>query len=509
MVGQRHAPAQPLVANELAKSSSSLHSHPTSSDRSPSAPDARLPTNDDQTKHSHLFRHRHHRGGHHSIDHQEPDNIPPKADESDSADDFIIVEAQTLPEEIESGERQPLELRDSRRDLDLDPAKLVAQVIQTISLVHIIDGKGSIVSTATQMDAPNTYIVDKSGNTISSSHPESTSMASSQTVISTTHVTSAAPSFVAASAPSGGLPYSTNGTFTAGNATAYLNGSSRPYPYAPTTRTNTSIPKYLLYSDSTHQPTRTPGLTILDVPSSAPTIDNGAGSSSHSQDDSSAGVVNLSPQQKQMIGGVVGGVTGVAFLAMLVLLLLRYKRKNGNGISLGDGGADNSRALPSASNSSEPNPMAERNAASAAVGAALASLTGPKRPSPQPLTGGSERSFYRVSGRKLPSVLTAGGDGYTDPRASVASGHSDYSQGSQASDPFNPAESRFALGSPMRPVSGIPIMRSGPARTPLAEANPFADPPPPSPPVSSYHDSPPRSVGSRSSHRGSRFQERM
>lgn len=503
-----------MVADELAKSSSddSSHSHPISLESSPLTPDTRLPTNDDSTKHSHLFRHRHHRGGHHSTDHHELDNISPNGDKSNSADDFIIVEAQTFPEKIESGEDHPLELRDSpainlvRRDVDA--TKLVAQVIQTISLVHLIDGKGSIVSTATQMGAPDTYIVDKSGSTISSSHHDSTSIASSQTITSTAHVTSAARSFVAGSAPSAGLPYSTNGTFAAGNMTAYLNSSSRPYPYASTTRTNTSIPKYLLYSDSTHQPTRTPGLTILDAPSSAPTIDSGAGSGTNSQDNN-PGVVNLSPQQKQIVGGVVGGVTGVAFLAMLVLLLLRYKRKNGNGISLGDDGSNNSRALPSASTSSEPNPMAERNAASAAVGAALASLTGPKRPSPQPLTGGNERSFYRVSGRKLPSVLTAGGDGYSDPRASVVSGHSDYSQGSQASDPFHLADSRFALGSPMRPVSGIPIMRSGPARTPLAEANPFSDPPPPSPPVSSYHDSPPRSVGSRDSHRGSRFQERI
>lgn len=35
----------------------------------------------------------------------------------------------------------------------------------------------------------------------------------------------------------------------------------------------------------------------------------------------------LSPQEKQVIGGVVGSVAGVAIIALLLLVALRYKRR--------------------------------------------------------------------------------------------------------------------------------------------------------------------------------------
>ena len=148
--------------------------------------------------------------------------------------------------------------------------------------------------------------------------------------------------------------------------------------------------------------------------------------------------------------------------------------------------------------------MVDRSGPSA-VTAALASLTGRRHAPPTASSGeGGERGFYRVSGRKLPSVLHTGGDGYSDPRESTLSGGSDYYRGSQAFDPSDAGVGPLALGVPMRPVSGIPIMRSGPGRTPVTE-NPFADPS--SPPDS--NDVLRRAMGSRDSPRasGSRFQE--
>ena len=87
----------------------------------------------------------------------------------------------------------------------------------------------------------------------------------------------------------------------------------------------------------------------------------------------------------------------------------------------------------------------------------------------------SERGFYKISGRKLPSVLEAGGDGYTDPRESVMTGISvPYLSPEQAES----GVVRYALGSPMRPISGVVQMRSSPARTFVTTENPFADPEP-------------------------------
>ncbi len=209
----------------------------------------------------------------------------------------------------------------------------------------------------------------------------------------------------------------------------------------------------------------------------------------------------------------MGSIAGVAFLALLVMLALRYKKKKNNE-SLPSNVKTPGFAALRGSGGEATNPMAERNGAASSVNAAFAALAS-KGQARGGATGtsdtlevpsGGERGFYRVSGRKLPSVLYTGGDGYSDPRESMMS------QYSQSSEPFNRGDQQFALGSPMRPISGVPIMRSGPARTPVTEANPFADPMP-SPPTGK-NDSPPRRPGSSSSARGSsargsssRFQE--
>ncbi|RSL49911.1 hypothetical protein CEP53_008991 [Fusarium sp. AF-6] len=182
----------------------------------------------------------------------------------------------------------------------------------------------------------------------------------------------------------------------------------------------------------------------------------------------------LSPQQKQVIGGVVGSVAGVAFLALLVMFAFRYKRKHTSGL-LGENQTTRAIGGPGGESGGA---MSER-AGGFSVAAALAGLTRKKQQAPEPEPTG-ERGFYRVSGKKLPSVLQVGGDGYSDPRTnreSVMSGHSDYWRGSMAFDPGDRDSNRLALGSPMRPVSGVPVIRTGPARTPITESNPFSDPP--------------------------------
>ena len=81
------------------------------------------------------------------------------------------------------------------------------------------------------------------------------------------------------------------------------------------------------------------------------------------------------------------------------------------------------------------------------------------------------RSSIVVSGKKLISVLQSGGDGYSDPRGSVMSGSS-YYRDSMFPNTLPPQ--RLQLGSPMRPESGVVIMRSGPGRTPIQEQNAFS-----------------------------------
>ncbi|KAL2760721.1 hypothetical protein ACRALDRAFT_2015696 [Sodiomyces alcalophilus JCM 7366] len=202
--------------------------------------------------------------------------------------------------------------------------------------------------------------------------------------------------------------------------------------------------------------------------------------SSHSEDTD-----DTVPATGVVVGSVVGSIAGAAVLFFLVLFALRMRKRKHGRIMLGEGagagpGNGSRGLLPGTDGPSGDGGMTQR---SVGLGAALAGLS-PKRTSRNgtvPPSTEAERGFYRVSGRKLPPVILNGGDGYTAPRDSTMSGGESvyyresrpfFHDGSRAADP--PA--RLAVGAPMRPVSGVPVMRTGPARVAVTEENPFADP---------------------------------
>ncbi|KAJ6784456.1 hypothetical protein PWT90_09550 [Aphanocladium album] len=419
-----------------------------------------------------------------------------------------------------------------------DAASYVTQVVQTVSVIQVVDYSGSPISASTQYATPNTVVVDPgTGETISQSGPAFTinvnpsSLIASllpgfgsdsslipSTTTSTHHTTSTSLQPSSAPVPPSsvsGFPTlsdTSNGTAW-GNATAFgsgFNSTIRPTAFAQPSNISSTLSNFRIFSTSSELSSSSSSSTYSSTPTwNSPTvIPTIAGSAETSSTSSTSGSAPLTPQQKQIVGGVVGSIAGVAFLALLVMLALRYKKKR-DGESLPGSNETRGFAALRASGSDATNSMAERNDAASSVTAAFAALTS-KRQSKGATAGssdtlevppGGERGFYRVSGRKLPSVLYSGGDGYSDPREST------FSQFSQSSDPFSRGDQPFALGSPMRPISGVPIMRSGPARTPVTESNPFADPAP-SPPTPRY-ESPPRRPGSSGSPRGSgsRFQE--
>ncbi|OBT64022.1 hypothetical protein VE03_06735 [Pseudogymnoascus sp. 23342-1-I1] len=241
--------------------------------------------------------------------------------------------------------------------------------------------------------------------------------------------------------------------------------------------------------------------------------DTGTGSSSSdaalgaSNDDS-----NDPPPTPVVVGSVVGSLAGVTLLAFLVMLLLRWKRRQQGSVQLGSG-----RDLASpdiASGAAAAGPMAMiRRASIFTVPAALASLTGQNRKSQATNSSAadSHRSFVRVSGRKLPSVLTSGGNGYEDP-------FSDRPQ-----DPFaDPHLSNTSFyrdsrgfyggtGYPASPTSAglpsSPLNDRAPPRSPATGTGPLisfnASPPLPMP------DALGRSHPSRDGSRNSRFTEEV
>ncbi|KAG8405579.1 hypothetical protein J3458_022225 [Metarhizium acridum] len=439
-----------------------------------------------------------------------------------------------------------------------EQTSLVTHVRQTISLVQYVDPWGSTYETKTIYSPPNTIVVDpQSGKTIdTSSGPESTvalpgptpsgSGYSSSSLDSATSTslgpvpTSTTPSSatVKPAYPSvGGIRNSTSSAFHSNSSFAAPSNSSSIYKLSsssvtisttdssttsetkstsksthsthltssassssssssPSSSSSSSLSSSSFSSATTTAPGN--GYGTITVPGSLPTTQSETGSSSGD---------SLTPQLKQVIGGVVGAVAGVAVIGLLLMLFLRWKKKKGSPTILNNqSGGATSRTLGAGTpgDSGSEGAMAERAAAPGAVAAALASLTGKRAPQTSHSADSGERGFYRVSGRKLPSVLHNGGDGYSDPRGSATSGSSDYYRGSQAFEPTSAGKGQLALGVPMRPVSGVPIIRSGPARIPITQ-NPFADPP------ASTNNLSTRTLGSGESPRasGSKFQEKI
>lgn len=246
------------------------------------------------------------------------------------------------------------------------------------------------------------------------------------------------------------------------------------------------------------------------------TATSSAAASGNGTDSNSGSSVSTSA----VVGGVVGSVAGVAVIALLLLFIVKW-RKNRNGalLSLGngrDGAGDGADAVTGGPPSQPPGGMVERRSFVYAVPAALASLTGYKRSSRQTdrtvsSTAGSERGFYRVSGRKLPSVLQTGGDGYGGgiPDDHTLSGSSFYRDsrgfyGGPGTPTFPPLETHRESGQ-----IGTPVMRPSPARTPVTEQGPFSAALPPLDPLPPRPDVLGRSHPSQDGSHASRFTEEV
>ena len=122
------------------------------------------------------------------------------------------------------------------------------------------------------------------------------------------------------------------------------------------------------------------------------------------------------PPTQDLVGGIVGGVAGLAMIFVILLLLFRWRRgKLGNRRTIcppvpqtiGPGGVPQSGTMTQRSSTA---PIAAagffRSLRPASSQTATTADTAP-----------SERGFQKISGRKLPSVLASGGDGWGDPPA--------------------------------------------------------------------------------------------
>lgn len=132
--------------------------------------------------------------------------------------------------------------------------------------------------------------------------------------------------------------------------------------------------------------------------------DEGGGGGGGGGDDDGAG-----PTTPQIVGGVVGGVAGIAVVLLLALVLLRWYRRRQNKME---------RLSEPEANEADPfrdpdPPMQQKSRGGSnflppAASLLLNRLSGATRSSTYSTPSEHERSFQRVSGRKLPSAFSAG-----------------------------------------------------------------------------------------------------
>ncbi|KAF2628290.1 hypothetical protein BU25DRAFT_431075 [Macroventuria anomochaeta] len=226
----------------------------------------------------------------------------------------------------------------------------------------------------------------------------------------------------------------------------------------------------------------------------------------------------------RVVGSVVGSLAGAALiLAIILVLLRRHKRRQGGALQLTDSHpADNEQAMRQVQ---APAPAR----ASLVPSAFLNRFSGLSR-STADTSSPTERSFQRVSGRKLPSAFS---EGMTSDQ---------FARGGHTSDPFYQDDHGTCGGPGMNKEygggfgkeigetsftggAGTLNLRPSPARTPVIRhpnENPFDDtnrstlspPMSPNPFSSPNHDLPPRAALGRSLHsadgsRSSRFTENV
>ena len=119
------------------------------------------------------------------------------------------------------------------------------------------------------------------------------------------------------------------------------------------------------------------------------------------------------PPTQDLVGGIVGGVAGLAMIFVILLLLLRWRRgRLGNRRIL-------SPPVPETTGPGGQPQSGNMTQRSSTAPIAAAGFFRSLRPtSSQTATTAdtvpSERGFQKISGRKLPSVLASGGDGWGD-----------------------------------------------------------------------------------------------
>lgn len=219
-------------------------------------------------------------------------------------------------------------------------------------------------------------------------------------------------------------------------------------------------------------------------------------------------------QTPKVVGSVVGSLAGAALILAIILFLLRRHKRQRRGALQLTGDETTDRVPPMTQDPSRNNRIPSTF---------LNRFSGMSKSTVDTNTSAGERSFQRVSGRKLPSAFSEGMTSDQFSRGGTLSGSSFYTDdqgtygGPGVSKEFGKEYGKEVGGSATAGAGGMSF-RPGPARTPIIRhpdddySNPFADPAPfprdtshLSPPQSPNPDIPRNTLGrSLHSHDGSR-----
>nr|POF15179.1 hypothetical protein CFP56_42067 [Quercus suber] len=220
-------------------------------------------------------------------------------------------------------------------------------------------------------------------------------------------------------------------------------------------------------------PTGAAGAGVDGASSSAPTSGTNSAAKSGDNNDSST------PPAATIAGGVVGGCAGLAALLLVAMLMLRWFRRRAQ---LGHQALPPNLAGPQGGLQDVDEPSAPRSAGMAdraglvpLMGAIPTLLRSHQRKGAEAAPETSERSFQRVSGRKMPSAFSDGMQS-PPPTAPLTSAGRDLSSTSfyRDSDGFYGGEGEVSGGAAR--VAGTPRSREemtlspGPRRTPTVHA---------------------------------------
>ena len=209
------------------------------------------------------------------------------------------------------------------------------------------------------------------------------------------------------------------------------------------------------------------------------------------------GAATSNTSTPKIVGGVVGGVGGLFALALVAVLLFLYRRKKSGreaqgGLPSGSGSRSAPLAeRPSTNRSAEMSSQRSSGSLFTAGYLAPAFMKRWTNSSSSQMSETGERGFQKIAGRKIPSVLQSGGDGYGGGLGGVPPTAGESSSSRPPRSPQSPPQSPAAQAPPTRPY-GIPldssftresdesapvvVFRPSPARTPMSSSASVASP---------------------------------